>query len=131
MSPADGTVQQTPLRLTAWPPGTACDGTCPLTPDAARSVAVGYAGFGLSEILAPARTAKQLYEIEPGRHVEVDKTVALLSPLMGARDLSMAAAIFTLHRAGRQEEMGAVIVAGTILCVADTIAIGYRKGAAL
>jgi len=92
------------------------------------SVAAGYTAFGAFEILVPAKAMKEMFAIEPKKNPEVDETVSLVAPLLGARDLSIAAAIFVLHHAKWDRAMGVVIVSGTILCFADAVAVGYRKG---
>lgn len=92
------------------------------------SVAVGYTSFGALELLWPARAGRELLDIEPGQDAGADSTVALMGRLLGARDLSIAAALFALHHGRRHREMGVVIVAGTIVCLADAVAVGVRKG---
>ncbi|KAM0276198.1 hypothetical protein ACHAQH_007005 [Verticillium albo-atrum] len=56
--------------------------------------------------------------------------VPLLVPLLGARDLTLAATLFAFASAGKDREMGTVILAGTILCVADVAAVFMAKGRA-
>ena len=92
------------------------------------TVAAGYAAFGALAILVPDRAAKELLAIEPKKNPEVDDVVSVVFPLLGARDLSIAAALVVLHHARWDRAMGVVIVAGTILCAADTIAAGQRRG---
>ena len=48
----------------------------------------------------------------------------------GARDLSIAAALWALAYADKWREFGTVVVAGTALCVADGVAIWRFGGAA-
>jgi len=91
-------------------------------------VAAGYAALGAFAILVPAQAAKGLLAIEPKKSAEADEAVSLVFPLLGARDVSIAAALFVLHHAKWDRAMGVLIVTGTILCAADTVAVGYRKG---
>jgi hypothetical protein len=124
------------------------------------SVAAGYTALGLFEILIPARAAEELFAVasDPGRkeHTEPSATaataspaggaaktvtmtqtqtqqselVSLLLPLLGARDLSFAAALFSFGYAGQWREFGTVVLAGTILCAADVVAVWRSKGRA-
>lgn len=104
------------------------------------SVAASYTGLGLLQCFVPQTTAKILFDIPttettPSKKADVaranpDSTVvALVTPLMGARDLTIAAALFAFSREGKTREMGTLILAGTILCVADVLAVWKRKGA--
>jgi len=108
------------------------------------SVAMGYAFLGTFEMVQPAKAAKAFFGIEAeqqqqplreekdmvkkGRSLSHDSStvVSLLMPLIGARDISIAAAIVGLHLAGRPVEMGWVIVSGTFLCVTDAIVVWQR-----
>ncbi|KAH8881659.1 hypothetical protein GQ53DRAFT_832161 [Thozetella sp. PMI_491] len=94
------------------------------------SVGMGYVFFGTFEIVYPAKAGKEILDIPKKPSPEASEMVSLLAPLMGARDLSIAAAIFTFYAFGQGREMGVVIVAGTVLCVADAVAIGIYKGLA-
>ncbi len=91
-------------------------------------VAVGYTSLGLFEVLYPVLVGKGLLVIEPGRNAGLDALEVLVAPMMGVRDLSIAAALYVFYHARRYREMGVVIVAGTLLCVIDSVAIRVRKG---
>ena len=95
------------------------------------TVAAGYTAFGAFEILLPAKAARELLAIEPRKSAEADEAVSLVFPLLGARDLSIAAGLFLFHHARWDAAMGWLIVSGTILCAADTAAVWYRKGPGL
>lgn len=90
-------------------------------------VAAGYASFGTFETLFPSRAAKELLDIDD-TDPKIKDTVSSVFPLLGARDFTIAAALYTFYHTRKDKEMGAVILAGTILCAADTVAIGFRKG---
>lgn len=92
------------------------------------SVGIGYAVFGTIEVLKPRMIAKHLLHIPSQPSEQADRAVSLLVPLLGARDLSIAAVIFWFHHAGRFRESGVVILAGTILCYADAFAVWSSKG---
>lgn len=102
------------------------------------SIAVGYTAFGLFAVCLPQRAALEYFAIPP-RARSATKTlpdgqvgakitstadaVDLLMPLLGARDISIGAALWALAYAGKWQEFGTVVVAGTVLCVADGVAI--------
>lgn len=92
------------------------------------SVGLGYAGSGLYQCLLPLDAGKRIFRIDSERSDEVQKAVELYEPLIGARDLSVAAAILAFFYSRQNREMGVVIVAGTILCYADVIALALRRG---
>lgn len=63
-----------------------------------------------------------------------DNVTSLSMALIGARDLSIAAAISTFWYAGgnrREWEMGVVILSGTFLCLVDSVVVWMRKGPGL
>lgn len=64
----------------------------------------------------------------PQARTESDDAIQFLVPLLGARDLSIAAALFTLHRQGLYSEVGTVILGGMLLCAADTVAVWKKRG---
>ncbi len=92
------------------------------------SVGVGYGIFGAAEALRPRESAKHFLDIQCTPGDAADSAVAKLLPLLGARDLSIAALIFSFHRMRQDREMGMVILAGTILCYADTLVVWSAKG---
>lgn len=101
------------------------------------SVASGYTGLGLFAFCLPHRAAFQYFVIQPrdddfeeddNKVTSVTAAVSLLVPLIGARDLSIAAALWTLGYTAKWREFGTVVVAGSILCAADAIAIWKHRG---
>lgn len=86
------------------------------------SVAVSYAGLGIFDILLPHQAANHFFGLPPS------DPVTRLMPLLGARGLSIAAALFAFARQGKNPEMGVVILAGTILCLWDAVAIWQAQG---
>lgn len=98
------------------------------------SVAGGYTILGIYEILFPHRAAAEFFALpDPSSPIkrddaEVSQAVSILTPLLGVRDLSMAAAMFAFAAKGKWREVGTVIMAGTILCAADTVVVWRRLG---
>jgi len=101
------------------------------------SVASGYTGLGLFAFCLPHRAAFQYFAIQPrdddfedddNKVTSVTAAVSLLVPLIGARDLSIAAALWTLGYTAKWGEFGTIVVAGSILCAADAIAIWKYRG---
>ncbi len=109
------------------------------------SVAASYAGLGLLSYVIPQTSGRLLFDVQASTPKQLDKrsdeprrengtesaAVALALPLLGARDLSISAALFALSWDGKPREMGTVILAGMILCVADVVTVWQRKGAGL
>ncbi|KAK9423740.1 hypothetical protein SUNI508_13912 [Seiridium unicorne] len=96
-------------------------------------VAASYAGLGIYQAVQPVQAALGFYDIP--KHVispQVDskEQVGYLMNLIAARDLSVAAILFSLAYRGKTQEMGTVILGGLIICAADTIAAWKRKGPA-
>lgn len=112
-----------------------------LTPSTWRvlglSVAAGYTSLGLFAILFPRRAASEFFALPepsaPGREEdkEASATVSLVLPLLGARDLSIAAALCTFASLGKWRDFGTVVLTGTILCIADSVVIWRRRGSRL
>jgi hypothetical protein len=94
------------------------------------SVGAGYAGFGAWMALFPRHAAKTMFDYEGPESTEAGKMVTLLHQLLGSRDLTLAATIFTFLYRRQEKAAGIVIVSGTILCYADAIAIYVRRGLA-
>ena len=92
------------------------------------TVAVAYTGFGVFESFLPAKAAREFFGIQPRAKAEVDDAVSVMVPLMGARDFTISAAMLTFWYYEKDWELGVVILAGSILCVADSIAIFNRRG---
>ncbi|KAK2774756.1 hypothetical protein CKAH01_13090 [Colletotrichum kahawae] len=86
------------------------------------SVAASYATLGALDVFLPYRAGYEFFGLPPS------DAVAQLMPLLGIRDLAIAGALFALARQGKGPEMGTVILAGTILCVWDAVAIWQAKG---
>jgi hypothetical protein len=96
-------------------------------------VAVSYAGLGIFQAARPVQAALGFYDIP--KHVvspQVDskQQVGYLMNLIAARDLSIAAILFSLAYKGKTQETGTVILGGMIIWLADTIAAWKRKGPA-
>lgn len=94
------------------------------------SVGAGYAGFGAWMTLFPRHAAKTIFDYEGPESTEGGKMVTLLHQLLGSRDLTLAATIFTFLYRRQEKAAGIVIVSGTILCYADAIGIYIRRGLA-
>ena len=107
------------------------------------SVAGGYTILGIYEILFPHQAAAEFFALPDPRppppprkrdsdddndKAEVSQAVSILTPLLGVRDLSLAAAMFAFAAKGQWREVGTVIMAGTILCAADTAVVWQRMG---
>lgn len=99
------------------------------------SVAASYTGLGLFEILFPHRAAAELFALPPRsqskQHVpdpQVSEAVSLMIPLLGVRDLSLAAAMYVFAWEGKWREVGTVILSGMILCAADSAVVWKRLG---
>lgn len=95
-------------------------------------VAVSFATFGLSGILFPQHAAQSAFGIT-AQAKDVDKGLdnsgaVLLPPLIGVRDLVIAATLAMLYYRQLGWEMGFVIVSRAILCAADTLLITRQKG---
>ncbi|KAK0648530.1 hypothetical protein B0T16DRAFT_408366 [Cercophora newfieldiana] len=108
------------------------------------SVAASYTGLGLVQVLLPHRAAAEFYALpspSPVAQTKDDtfedtaqpgsKEVSILVPLLGVRDLSVAAAIWAFAYQGKWREVGTVILAGTILCAADCAVVWRRIGPGL
>ncbi|KAH6645279.1 hypothetical protein BKA67DRAFT_541512 [Truncatella angustata] len=84
-------------------------------------VAASYAGLGIFQAVQPHAISPQ---------VDARQQVGWLMNLIAARDLSIAAILFSFAYRGKTQELGTVILGGMIICAADTIAVGKRKGPA-
>ncbi|KAK0750130.1 hypothetical protein B0T18DRAFT_428139 [Schizothecium vesticola] len=104
------------------------------------SIAAGYTTLGLFAVCLPQRAALEYFAIPPRARgatkspdqvsTKVTSTadaVDLLMPLIGARDISIGAALWALAYAGKWREFGTIVVAGTVLSAADGVAI-YKFG---
>ncbi|KAK4070106.1 uncharacterized protein Triagg1_6527 [Trichoderma aggressivum f. europaeum] len=86
------------------------------------SVAAAFAVLGSSALFDKKRTA-ELSSLEPSTSDEKPRdggaSASLVGLLVGSRDLTMAATLFALHRAGQTDAMGTVILSSMIICAAD------------
>jgi hypothetical protein len=94
------------------------------------SVGVGYAGFGIWQLFFPQHAAKTLFKFEARESSEASGLISVLHQLLGSRDLTLAATIFTFFSLRQERAAGIVIVSGTFLCYADAVAIYLRRGLA-
>ncbi|KAK4450550.1 hypothetical protein QBC34DRAFT_402849 [Podospora aff. communis PSN243] len=103
------------------------------------SVAASYTGLGLFEVVFPQRATKEFFalpsstavaNVNEGTKAE-DEAIRVMGPLLGVRDLSIAAAMWTFAYQGKWKEVGTVILAGTILCAADCLVVWRRVGPGL
>lgn len=92
------------------------------------SVAATYTGIGLYEMLMPRKASRNFMDIPKKKTPESEETAGQLWPLIGARDLSMAAAMYTFYFTGQDRELGVVILSGNFFCVVDTVALWLLKG---
>lgn len=81
-------------------------------------VATTYATLGASTIFFPWLTAETLGFRSLLEHAKAD--VPGVMGFIGGRDLSIGLAIFVLGRAGRNREMGTLILSSMFLCAIDT-----------
>ncbi|CAK7235102.1 hypothetical protein SCUCBS95973_009155 [Sporothrix curviconia] len=95
-------------------------------------VAASFAVFGLSGIVFPEHATQSAFGIATGPKTadggRNSSAAALLPPLIGVRDLVIAATLVMLHYRRLGWEMGFVIVSRTLLCAADTVLIAKQKG---
>lgn len=95
------------------------------------SIAASYTGLGLFAIVSPLRGARILgVRSAPSSSPSSTNTV-LLMRLLGARDLSIGAALFVFAYQREYKAMGSLIVSGTILCFADVVSSWVADGPAL
>ncbi|GAB1317317.1 hypothetical protein MFIFM68171_07527 [Madurella fahalii] len=92
------------------------------------SVGLGYGVFGAVEIWKPQIIAAHFLALPLEPSQEADRAISLLGRLLGARDLTVAALIFGFYHMAQYREMGNVIMAGTIICYADALAVWSTKG---
>lgn len=93
------------------------------------SVAAGYTGLGLFATLSPARAARIL-GVRSAPSSSSSSTNVLIR-LLGARDLSIGAALFAFSYQQEFKAMGTLIISGTILCFADVVSSWLANGPAL
>lgn len=95
-------------------------------------VATCYATLGLSAALVPHRTAALLgFRVSggpAGNPDGYDDNVPGMMAFIGARDLSIAAALFAFGGdGGGNREMGTLILSTMILCTVD-VCVAWRNG---
>lgn len=91
-------------------------------------VGSAYGVFGVIEVLKPEVIAKHFLDLPSQPSSEADRAVSLLGRLLGARDLTIAVLVLGFQYAAKYREAGIVIVAGTILCYADALAVWSARG---
>ena len=85
------------------------------------SVAAGYASLGSYAAFMPI-TCAAAHGLRPiNNTLEGDKHLGDAMVWIGARDISMAAALFALYYQERPREMGIVILSGMIFCITDSV----------
>lgn len=90
-------------------------------------VATSFAALGLVTFLVPYRTAEMFgFRAALQNHGSRVDVPGILS-LVGARDLSIAAALFALGTSGRDREMGTAILSTMILSTVDIYVAWQRK----
>lgn len=94
------------------------------------SVAAGYTVFGSFVMLSPVNAAKVLgvwptSEPEDGSS---SSPTANLMVLLGARDLSIATALWVFNYQRKEKSMATLILSGMILCVLDTWMVFKTRG---
>lgn len=109
------------------------------------SVGAGYLVLGTCAVVWPRQAASTFFNVgNPADAVEwavlgkspaqlsldamSSSTVDSLMPLLGARDLSFAAAIFALAYQNSYRDVGTVILAGMGLSLADVVCTWNRRG---
>ena len=95
------------------------------------SVAAGYAGLGSYGAFVPIQCATTYGLRPPNNDPEADKYLSRLMLWVGARDISIAAAISAFYYQENPRAMGTTILAGMLLCTVDTVTIFQAKGPAL
>lgn len=94
------------------------------------SVAATFAVLGSSALVDSKRTA-ELFGLSPplaaSSSDEETPSPGVVAILVGSRDLTMATALFALHRGGHADAMGTVILSSMVLCAADIYLVWRRK----
>lgn len=92
-----------------------------------------YFNLGNAEALWPFKNAggQTPYTVNKAFTADTDEGFGLLTRLMGARDLSIAIAIFALDWQGQYKSVGTVILGGMVLCAADVWAVWKQRGAGM
>ena len=91
-----------------------------------HAVATSWAGLGLLSILSPYRTAG-LFCFHDSLSGDGRGDIPHAMSLVGARDLTLALAMFSLARAGRNRELGTLILSTLVICGADMYVVWKRR----
>jgi hypothetical protein len=84
----------------------------------------GYTAVGAVQVIFPSDALRFLFS----NHSQ-SPDISLLGTVLGARDLTVTAAIFALHYVRSQEKaMGIVILSSTISQIGDVVGVFLRKG---
>lgn len=89
-------------------------------------VAASFAALGAGAMAFPHLTA-DVFGLRALAEGSGRADVPAVISLIGARDLSIATALFALGRAGREKEMGTVILSTMLLCAVDVYVV-WRNG---
>lgn len=90
------------------------------------TVAATWAGLGLTAMISPHRTAG-FFCFHDALSGDGRGDVPHMMSLVGARDLSLALAMFALARAGRNRELGTLILSTMIVCAGDMYIVWKRR----
>lgn len=95
------------------------------------SVAAGYTWLGSWALFAPRHGAETFFHPTPSSAESLHAgDVERYMPMLGARDLSMAFAMFWMAREDNWRGVGQMILAGMGLCATDAYVTWRSKGAA-
>lgn len=92
------------------------------------SVAAGYTVLGSFAILDPKGAAKALGVWPAGGAEDSKRAVSNLMIMLGARDVSIATALWVFHYQRKEKSMATLILSGMILCVVDTVMVFVTRG---
>ena len=87
------------------------------------SVAIGYAGLGSYAAFVPIQCATTYTLRSPVCSVRNDHFVKRTMAWIGARDISIAVALFAFYYQDKPREMGTLILSGVVLTTVDGITI--------
>ncbi|KAM0718785.1 hypothetical protein Q7P37_005856 [Cladosporium fusiforme] len=91
----------------------------PLThPLLTLSIPTTFLTLGLFALTSPTTCATAL-GLRPHSQPLNNNSLQTAMRLLGARDLSIAVALFAFWRRGQQEEMGVLVLSAMLLCAAD------------
>ncbi|KLT45318.1 hypothetical protein CC85DRAFT_282806 [Cutaneotrichosporon oleaginosum] len=96
------------------------------------SVAGGYATLGTWALVAPRHGAETFFSPRPSSAESLHAgDIERYMRLLGARDLSIAAAMAWFANSGDWRAMGQMTLTGLFLCAADAVAATQAKGTRL